>query len=376
MFGKRFNVFTLFGFNVRIDTSWFFLAILVTWSLATDVFPSWYPDLSSVTCWIMGAAGALGLFFSIVLHELSHSLVARRNGLVMSGITLFIFGGVAEMTDEPPSAKAEFRVAIAGPIASIVIAGICYAAARMGSANAWPDSFVGVFRYFAMINGVLVIFNLIPAFPLDGGRVLRSIFWSWKNNLAWATFVTSRIGVGFAFVLMAFGVLSAITGNVIGGIWYFLIGMFLRGAATQSYQQTIVRRSFEGETVRRFMRTDPVTVPAGISVESLVEDYIYRYHYKMFPVMDGDRLLGCISTREIKQIPREEWARYAVRDVAIPVCAETSISPDTYAMEALAKMSQGGVSRLLVAENGRLVGVITLKDLLQFISLKAELEKR
>jgi CBS domain-containing protein len=175
---------------------------------------------------------------------------------------------------------------------------------------------------------------------------------------------------------MAFGVLSAITGNVIGGIWYFLIGMFLRGAATQSYQQTIVRRSFEGETVRRFMRTDPVTVPAGISVESLVEDYIYRYHYKMFPVMDGDRLLGCISTREIKQIPREEWARYAVRDVAIPVCAETSISPDTYAMEALAKMSQGGVSRLLVAENGRLVGVITLKDLLQFISLKAELEKR
>jgi len=376
MFGRRFDLFTLFGFNVRIDTSWFFLAILVTWSLASDLFPARYAGLSPATYWMMGVVGALGLFFSIVLHELSHSLMARRHGLVMSGITLFIFGGVAEMTDEPPSAKAEFSVAIAGPIASIAIAGVCFAAAHVGSKNAWPDPFVGVFKYFAMINGVLVLFNLIPAFPLDGGRVLRSILWSWKNNLTWATFVTSRIGVGFAFVLMAFGVWSAITGNVIGGIWYFLIGMFLRGAANMSYRQTVVRRSFEGETVRRFMRTDPVTVPSGISIDSLVEDYIYRYHYKMFPVMDGDRLLGCISTREIKQVPREQWARYTVGDLAIPVCAETSISPDAYAMEALAKMSQGGVSRLLVVENGGLVGVITLKDLLQFMSLKAELEKR
>jgi len=376
MFGRRFDLFTLLGFNVRLDTSWFLLAILVTWSLATDVFPGWYRDLSPVTYWVMGAAGAVGLFFSIVFHELSHSLVARRHGVVMRGITLFVFGGVAEMTDEPPSARAEFHVAVAGPIASIVIASLCLAVAYAGSKAGWPDSFVGVFKYFALINGVLVLFNLIPAFPLDGGRVLRSALWSWKKNLAWATFVTSRIGVGFSFVLMGVGVVSAITGNIVGGIWYFLIGMFLRGAANMSYRQIVVRRSFEGETVRRFMRVNPVTAPGDISIERLVEDYIYRYHYKMFPVMDGDRLLGCISTREIKDVPREHWARYTVRDLAVPVTDENSIGPDAVAMAALSKMNQSGISRFLVIENGGLAGVITLKDLLQFMSLKVELEQR
>ena len=376
MFGRRFDLFTLFGFSVRLDASWFLLAILVTWSLATDVFPTWYPDLSPVTHWLMGAAGAVGLFFSIVFHELSHSLVARRHGVVMRGITLFVFGGVAEMTDEPPSARAEFRVAVAGPIASIVIASVCFAVAHAGSKIGWPDPFVGVFKYFALINGVLVLFNLIPAFPLDGGRVLRSALWSWKKNLPWATFVTSRIGVGFSFVLMGVGVVSAITGNIVGGIWYFLIGMFLRGAANMSYRQIVVRRSFEGETVRRFMRASPVTAPGDISIERLVEDYIYRYHYKMFPVLDGDRLLGCIRTREIKDVPRESWAKYAVRDLTVPVTDENSIGPDAFAVAALSKMNHGGISRLLVVENGRLAGVITLKDLLQFMSLKVELEQR
>jgi predicted transcriptional regulator len=176
--------------------------------------------------------------------------------------------------------------------------------------------------------------------------------------------------------LIAVGVVSAVTGNIIGGIWYFLIGMFLRGAAKMSYQQVLVRRSLEGETVRRFMRANPVTAPPDISIATLVEDYVYRYHFKMFPVLDGDRLAGCIRTSEIRELPRETWPRHTVRDLLVELCEENSIAPDVDATAALSKMNQSGASRLMVVEHGELVGVITLKDLLQFLSLKVELEKR
>jgi Zn-dependent protease/predicted transcriptional regulator len=376
MFGKRYHLSTLLGFRVRVDTSWLLLAILVTWSLATGVFPSWHSHLSAVTYWLMGAAAALGLFLSIVVHEFAHSVVARHHGVAMRGITLFIFGGVAEMAEETPSAKAEFRVAVAGPVVSAFIALVLLGTAAVGKTVEWPAPFVGVVFYLGLINGALVAFNLIPAFPLDGGRILRSVLWRWKKDLAWATFVSSRIGVGFSYLLMAVGVWSVISGNYIGGIWYFLIGLFLRGAANMSYQQLVFRRSLEGETVRRFMRADPVTVPADISIEQLVQDFVNHHHYKMFPVVDGDDLLGCVRTREIKGVPREEWAVRTVRELAVLVCDDNSISPEAAATDAIAKMNRAETSRLLVIENGNLVGVITLKDLLKYLSLKIELEQR
>jgi Zn-dependent protease/predicted transcriptional regulator len=374
MFGKRFELFTLFGFKVGVDTSWGFLAVLVTWSLATGWFPDWYHGLAPVTYWLMGAAGAAGLFISIVLHELAHSLIARRHGVVMRGITLFIFGGVAEMTDEPPSARAEFQVAIAGPIASLLVALSCYTLVALGRGVGLPQPIIGVLRYLGLINGVLVAFNLVPAFPLDGGRVLRSILWNWKKSLPWATYVTSRIGVGFSFVLIGLGVLTAVTGNIVGGVWYFLIGMFLRGAANMSYQQLVVRRSLEGQTVRRFMKSDPITVRSDVSIEMLVEEYVYKYHFKMFPVVDDNTLLGCIRTREIKDLPKDKWAKFTVRDLSIGCSEENSIHPDVGAMAALSRMKQSGQSRLMVVENSTLAGIITLKDLLQYLSLKVELD--
>ncbi len=375
MFGKRYDLFTLFGFKIRIDLSWFIIAILITWSLAEGFFPFYYDGLSSATYWWMGAAGALGLFGSIVLHELSHAVVARRYGLRMKGITLFIFGGVAEMQDEPPSPKVEFMVAIAGPIASILIGAAFFGLYRIGQFTGWPGAANGVLAYLAIINVVLVGFNLVPAFPLDGGRVLRSVLWHWKNNLRWATRVTTQFGSGFGIALIVLGLFSVISGNFLGGMWWFLIGMFLRGAAQMSYQQVLLRQALEGEPVSRFMKAEPVTVPAHISLQELVDDYIYKHHFKMFPVVDDGKLRGSISTRQVKGVPREEWARQTVETLVEPCSQENTVRPETDAMKALEKLNQTGASRLLVVDGTRLVGIIALKDLMKFLSLKVELEE-
>ena len=220
MFGNRFQLIKLFGFQVSADPSWFIVVALVTWSLAERYFPQAYPQLDRPTAWGMGVVGALLFFLSLVLHELSHALMARRYGLRIRGITLFIFGGVAEMTDEPPTAQAEFMVAIAGPIMSVLIAVVSFVVWAVGSQAAWPVAVVGVAQVMWWLNGVLMLLNLVPAFPLDGGRVLRSILWYWKGNLRWATRVTSAIGSAFGVALIALGVLLLIVppGDLIGGL--------------------------------------------------------------------------------------------------------------------------------------------------------------
>src|SRR6056297_3376601 len=286
MITKRFKIFSLLGFPIYLDLSWFAIVILISWSLATSVFPSQVEGLTATAYWTMGVLGALGLFASILAHELGHAVVARRFELPMRGITLFIFGGVAEMTKEPPSAKAEFFVAIAGPIVSVLISAGCFAVVALGG-SAMPPSAAAVISYLALINAVVVAFNLIPAFPLDGGRVLRSILWHVKGNLRWATRISSSIGSGFGLVLILLGLLSLLSGSLFAAIWQFLIGMFLRNAAQMSYQQVLMRRALEGEPVSRFMRTSVVDVSPTMTLDQLVDNYVYRYHHKMYPVTEN-----------------------------------------------------------------------------------------
>jgi len=374
MFGRSVTLFRMFGFAVRVDSSWLVIAVLITWSLAVGFFPHIYPGLTSAEYWLMGVSGAILLFVSIIVHELAHSVVARKHGLPMKGITLFIFGGVAEMDQEPPSAKAEFLMAIAGPLTSIVVGAIFYIIAAV-TRSSWPVVAVGVFAYLAWINWILAAFNMVPAFPLDGGRVLRSLLWQWKNNIWQATRIAAAIGSGFGMLLMAFGVYRLLIGDFIGAVWWFLIGMFLRGAAQGSYQQLLVQRILQGEPIRRFMNTSPVTVSPAISLEDLVENYIYRYHYKMFPVVnEANELLGCITTREVRNVPRSEWAQNSVQAVMRAYCDDDTVTPDTDAIKALAKMRKSQNSRLMVVQDGHLLGVLTLKDLLDFLTTKLEME--
>jgi Zn-dependent protease len=374
MFGKRFHLFTVYGFKIRLDASWFVLAVLVTWSLATSFFPVVMPNLGRPVYWMLGVGGALGLFASIVAHELSHAVVARRNAIPMRGITLFIFGGVAEMDAEPPSAGAEFRMAAAGPIASFAIgAGLLLARAFVPL----PPPMVALVGYLATINIVLAFFNLVPAFPLDGGRILRAALWHRWQNLRRATRAASRIGNAFGLLLILGGIYLVIgEGEFIGGMWLALIGLFVRNAAASSYQQVLLRRALEGEPVRAFTRGDAVTVPSWLSVQSFVDDVIYRHHHKLYPVVDDDRLTGCVSTDDVKALPREDWHHRRVADIARSCSVENTLHPDTDALDALHAMRRGGRSRMLVAENGTLVGILSVKDLLEFFALKVDLEDR
>ncbi len=376
MFGKGVALFKLFGFEVRVDFSWAILAVLITWTLAQGLFPHYYPGFNSAFYWLMGAAGAVGLFISIVFHEFCHSIVARRYGLPMEGITLFIFGGVAHMSDEPPSPKVEFLMAVAGPLSSILLGGMLLGCTSIGSVLRLGAPVLGVMKYLSYLNFALAGFNLLPAFPLDGGRVLRSLLWAWKNDIRWATRIASKLGTAFGVLLVVFGVLNVLTGSIIGGIWYFLIGLFLRNASLMSYQQLIVRRALEGEPVWKFMVSKPVTVSPYITIQDLVDNYIYRHHYKMFPVLDNGRLLGCVTLNQVKDIPAGERAHRTVMELARSCSPENTIHPDEDVIKAFSVMKKNNASRLMVTRGDRLVGIIALKDIMKMLSIKMDLDAR
>jgi Zn-dependent protease/predicted transcriptional regulator len=373
MFGRPITFFKILGFEVKIDISWIILAALITWSLASGLFPAYYKDLPSTAYWWMGAAGAVGLFLSIIVHELTHSLVARYYGIPMKEITLFIFGGVAQMEDDPPNPKSEFMMAIVGPLSSCLMGGLSLLLYAVGKNSGWPVTVNGVLSYLVWLNIILAVFNLIPAFPLDGGRVLRSALWSWKKDIRWATNFAAQIGSGFGIILIIMGIVYIIRGNFVVGLWWFLIGLFLRSTAQMSYQQLLARSLFNTKKVKDLMVKDPVTVPRSISLEEFVRDYVYKHHFQMYPVLSFGKLTGCISIKQMALIPREEWATSTVGAVALPCSKETTVEPEEDANKALAIMNRTGNSRLLVVKEDNLEGIISLKDMLNLLSLKMEL---
>ncbi|WP_045216878.1 site-2 protease family protein [Desulfonatronovibrio magnus] len=373
MFGKSINLVKVFGFQIKVDISWLAIAVLVTWSLAVGFFPHYLEGLRPLDYWILAVFGALGLFFSIIFHEFWHSFVARKLGIPIRGITLFVFGGVAEMEEDPKTPKSEFWIAIAGPLASLFLALVFYLIFDMSQRLDVTQGITSVFMYLALINFILAIFNLIPAFPMDGGRILRAILWHTKKDLRWATQTASNMGSIFGFILMGLGILNMLTGNLVGGLWYFIIGMFIRFVAQNSYRQLMVKHALEGETVKSLMNR-PVYVDPDISLQDLVDNYVYKHHFKMFPVINRNTLEGCITTRQVGEIDRENWPGILVRDIASSCSMENTVSPDEDVMKVLGKMNQTGRSRMMVVEDGNLIGVISLKDIMAYLSARMELE--
>ncbi|MGR9073672.1 MAG: site-2 protease family protein, partial [Gammaproteobacteria bacterium] len=346
-----------------------------SWTLAAGLFPSEYPDLSKNTYWWMGIAGALGLFLSIILHEFSHSVVARRFGMPIRGITLFIFGGVAEMEEEPPSAESEFWMAIAGPIASFVLSMAFYLLYAASASLELPVFFIGVTHYLSNINFILAVFNLVPAFPLDGGRVLRAAIWKWKNNLIYATWISSRIGSGFGWLLIILGVVGFFQGNFIGGMWWLLIGTFVRGTAVASYSFLIAHEVLSDQPVRKFMKAEPVSAPPSITVRQLVDDYFYRHYHLMIPVIEDGRLLGCVTLQAIKELPVDEWESCKTGDIMAYCSPENTVAPNADSAKVFKSMLRPGAStQLMVVDGDRLLGVVSLTDFREYLSMKMDLE--
>jgi Zn-dependent protease/predicted transcriptional regulator len=373
MFGKSMNLFKIFGFQFKVDLSWIFIAALVTWSLAVGFFPHVLEGLQPLDYWKLAIIGAFGLFFSILFHEFWHSLVARKFGVHVKGITLFIFGGVAEMQQDPKTPKSEFWIAIAGPLASLFLALTFYLTYQSGMRIGMGEALVSVFMYLALINVILAVFNLIPAFPMDGGRILRAALWKFKKDQRWATRIASNLGMTFGLVLIGLGLLNILTGNLVGGFWYALIGMFIRFAAKNSYQQLAIKSALAGESVRALMKK-PVTVSGGITLQELVEEFVYKYHHKMFPVVDGQHVQGCVTTRQVGEVHRENWPKITVEEVMKKCAADNVVSPDEDIVQVLSKMNSSGLSRMMVLENHQLVGIVSLKDILGFMTARMELQ--
>jgi Zn-dependent protease len=374
MLTARIRLIRLFGIPISVDISWLIILALITWSLAEAIFKPALPDASEGERLLLGFVTALAFFLCIVLHEMGHALVARSRGIPIRGITLFLFGGVAELAAEPPSASSEFLMAIAGPLVSVFLSGMFFVLSLLATGLGWATSIELIFRYLSLINLSLLILNLLPAFPLDGGRVFRSILWGISGNLRRATRWAAAIGQGFAWLLIAYGVVRFYWGDVFGGIWLGLIGMFLNNAARASYQQLVLQQALKGEPVSRFMNLQPIVVPPSLDLRSWVEDYVYRYHRKTFPVASNGHLEGYISTQALARFPRAEWDRHTVAEVMRQDLQAVTISPQTDALEALGRMQRTGASRLLVSNGTQLLGIVSLKDLLRFLNLKIELE--
>jgi Zn-dependent protease/CBS domain-containing protein len=372
MFGKRLTLFTILGFTVRVDASWLLIAVLITWSLAKELFPLYLKDLPQIDYWLMGIAGTIGLFLSVIFHELSHSLVARRFGMQMHGITLFLFGGVAEAYEEPKSPKTEFLMAIAGPLSSVVLSGFLFIAATAASFLAFPAPVLGVLIYLGSINILLALFNLLPGFPLDGGRVLRSAIWHFKGDLMKATRIATWIGSGIGILFILLGVYSLLIKAVISGIWWILIGLFLRNAALSSLQRLELQQAMGSETVRHFMNPNPVTVAPETTIRQFIENYAYRHYHKMYPVVREGYLIGCLITSDIQYVPQSEWDTKLVSDFMHQCTMDNTIGPDDWVFNALNAMGKTGIGRLMVVDRGKLLGVLTLNDLAGYFSARMQ----
>jgi Zn-dependent protease len=363
------------GIDIYLHVSWLLAFVFITWSLG-DFYATTFPTWGSGTAYLVGAISAILLFVTVLIHELAHSFTARANGLPVHTITLFIFGGVSNLTQEPQTAQIELLVAIAGPLASLVLAGIFYLLhAALGSA---PSQVTAILGYLASVNLILALFNLIPGFPLDGGRVLRALIWLLTGNLRRATHIASNVGQIIGYLFIFGGLLEAfVLGQIISGIWLAFIGWFLQNAATASYQQTVMDRALLGVDVADVMDPPPPGSPPTVSVEQLAYHGMLAQNQRTIPIVDPDgKLRGIVTFGDLGKVPRERWASTSVIEILTPTRDLVTVAPDDDLRSALRLLAEHGYNQLPVLDNGRLVGMLNRNHVLQYLHLRQQLSDR
>lgn len=365
--GKIFNI------PVNVDYSWFLIFILLTWSLAISYYPTEFPQWSTTLYWILGAITTIMLFVSVLLHELGHSIVALRYKIPVRNITLFIFGGVAQITSEPPTAMSEFWIAIAGPAVSFLLAGI-FALLEFVVTSLTP--LFALMKYLAYINGTLGLFNLIPGFPLDGGRVFRAIVWGTSGDFRKATRIASGVGRVIAYLFILVGVYFIFSGNFAGGIWIAFIGWFLESAAQSQVQQLAVRDLLAGRKVYQAMSQNYTIISPTITLQSLADTHILGEGRRFFIVQDEYDMRGILTLQTIREIPRERWPSTTAEQAVIRAGDMQWVRPDSELWDALERMDQNGVNQLPVIQDNQIAGLLTRENVISFLRTLQEFKSR
>jgi Zn-dependent protease len=355
---------------IGLDYSWFLVFALLTWTLATSYFPAEFRNWSTGQYWIVGAATAILMFASVLLHELGHSVIAMRYKIPVRSITLFIFGGVAQIASEPPSAGAEFWIAIAGPVVSFALA-IFFGLLQPVVGAVAP--LLALAKYLAYINGTLALFNLIPGFPLDGGRVFRAIVWGVTRNLRRATLTAANVGRLIAFLFILFGVWQIFTGNLSNGLWIAFIGWFLESAASSQVQHQGLHDSLAGHRVSDMMSRNYTLIPAETTLQQLVDLHILGSGQRSFVITQGDRVIGLLTPQRIRETPSDAWPVTSVAQAMLPAAQVKPVQPDEELWTAWEEMSTDGVNQLPVVAEGRLLGMLSRDDIIGFLRARHEL---
>ncbi|MDR3401205.1 MAG: site-2 protease family protein [Chthoniobacter sp.] len=375
--GRRTGLFIgrYFGIAFYLDASWFLIAGIVTYELAFDMFPKEVPGHSPAVYLLLGVTAALLFFLSILLHELGHSLVSQRCGIRVPRITLLFVGGLAEISREPDNAKAELKIALGGPAVSVILSVLFFLLRLLFTALHWGPP-AHVCGWLAWTNLALVIFNMFPGYPLDGGRVLRALLWAKTGRLRRATYISSRIGIAFSWFLIVAGVFLLVVPHAWGGLSFLLIGFFLKSAAESGYANAIQREILGGVRVRDLMTANPATIPDTLPLNLAVEDYFLSGHHVAYPVCAPDgEFRGLLRLDFLKDVPKEKWPYVSAGDVVAEKSAETlRIGVNESASRAMRLLLAPELSRLAVIENDRLVGIVTRHDILHFIEIHTELE--
>ena len=367
-----FSLLRIGGIDIVIDYSWFIIFFLVIYSMAESYFPQVQQHYTAPQYWMMGTVAAALLFVSILIHELAHSYIAIKNGIQVSSIRLFIFGGLAQVSSEPKSGRQEFLIALAGPATSMAIGMVLLGVYFLTSGS--PTPVAGIAQWVAWANIILAILNLIPGFPLDGGRILRAFLWDHWNDMTRATKVVSQIGNAFALFLIIFGIFQFLmTQNLISGLWLIFIGLFMKQSAVGSYQAVVMKRALSGVSVRQLMTTNVVTVDWLMPVDQLVNEYIYKHQFTNFPVFNRDEFFGMVSLEGVKTISKDLWGFKQVRDIMTPIELVACLKPADDASEALSRMIASDIGCMPVVEDGNLMGIVSRRDILNLFKIKSDL---
>ncbi len=362
----------IIGVEIYLHYTWLIIFMLFSFTLSQNFMPELYPEASSTVYWIAGVSATILLFASVLFHELFHSYMAMRKGIAVPRITLFLFGGVSQIAEEPKDPSSELRISVVGPLSSFALGSFFLILLFIAEIIDMPVVIIAPLNYGFIINILLGVFNLLPAFPLDGGRILRAWIWGWKKDMLAATTISTRISSMFAYALIFLGFFSMFS-DLFSGLWLVFIGWFLKNGADSTLQYATMTQTLDGVKVEDIMTKDVITIEPDKSVVEAINNYFYRYKHGGYPVVSRGEVKGIVTTHDIQKIPQDKWGSTYLWDIMTTMEKLVTVSPEAPALDALTKMTKENIGRLPVMKSNLLTGIVTRSDIMRAMKRRTEL---